>query len=102
MTAFAGMPSVSNGMKAPPAAALLADSGPATPSIAPCPNRSGSRDARFSTAYDAKEAMIAPAPGRIPRPKPRAEPRRIGSAERRQSSRVGRRPVVGAAKMSRS
>ena len=50
MTALAGMPSVRSGMKAPPAAALLADSGPATPSMAPLPNRSGYLDARFSTA----------------------------------------------------
>ena len=50
MTALAGMPRVSRGMNAPPAAALLAASGPATPSIAPAPNRSGCRDARFSTA----------------------------------------------------
>ena len=36
-----GMPSAIIGTKAPVAAALLADSGPATPSIAPCPKRSG-------------------------------------------------------------
>ena len=35
-----GMPSVSIGTIAPVAAALLADSGPATPSIAPWPNSS--------------------------------------------------------------
>src|SRR5882724_3135236 len=60
MTALAGMPRVSRGMNAPPAAALLAASGPATPSIAPAPNRSGCRDTRFSTAYEANDAMIAP------------------------------------------
>ena len=101
MTALAGMPSVSRGMNAPPAAALLAASGPATPSIAPAPNRSGCRDARFSTAYEANDAMIAPAPGRIPRKKPSTEPRRIGTAESRQSWRVGRSPVVGGANISR-
>ena len=50
ITTFGGMPSVISGMKAPPAAALLADSGPATPSIAPLPNRSGVFDSRFSSA----------------------------------------------------
>ena len=39
ITALAGMPRVSSGMKEVCAAALLAASGPATPSIAPVPNR---------------------------------------------------------------
>ena len=38
MTGWAGMPSVRSGMKEVCAAALLALSGPATPSIAPLPN----------------------------------------------------------------
>ena len=50
MTALAGMPRVSRGMKAPPVAALLADSGPATPSMAPVPNFSGCLETLFSTA----------------------------------------------------
>ena len=50
ITTFGGMPSVISGMNAPPAAALLAASGPATPSIAPLPNRSGDFDSRFSSA----------------------------------------------------
>ena len=50
MMTLGGMPSVISGMKAPPAAALLAASGPATPSIAPLPNRSGVRDSFFSIA----------------------------------------------------
>ena len=37
-----GRPSVSSGTSTPAAEALLAASGPATPSMAPCPNRSGS------------------------------------------------------------
>ena len=45
-----GMPSVSIGTIAPVAAALLADSGPATPSIAPLPNSSGCFETFFSTA----------------------------------------------------
>ena len=44
-----GMPSVRNGIIAALAYALFADSGAATPSIAPCPKRSGVFDRRFST-----------------------------------------------------
>jgi hypothetical protein len=50
MVPFAGMPSVSRGMKDDVAAALFADSGAATPSTAPCPNRSGVFDRFFSNA----------------------------------------------------
>ena len=39
ITAFGGMPSVSSGMKEVCAAALLALSGAATPSMTPVPNR---------------------------------------------------------------
>src|SRR5258705_8995939 len=39
-----GMPSANIGTNAPVAAALFADSGPATPSIAPLPKRSGCFD----------------------------------------------------------
>ena len=42
MMALDGRPSVSSGMKEVCAPALLADSGPATPSMAPLPNRLGS------------------------------------------------------------
>ena len=41
MAAFPGIPRVSRGMKEELDAALLADSGPATPAMAPCPNSSG-------------------------------------------------------------
>ena len=50
ITALAGMPSVSIGMNEVCAPALLADSGPATPSIAPWPKRDGSRANFFSSA----------------------------------------------------
>ena len=43
-----GMPRVNSGTMAPAVAELLAASGPATPSIAPLPNRSGSRESCFS------------------------------------------------------
>ena len=48
MTGLAGMPKVSMGMKEVCAAALLADSGAATPSIAPLPKRSGVLETFFS------------------------------------------------------
>jgi hypothetical protein len=49
MTAFGGRPSAISGMKQVCAAALFAASGPATPSGAPWPKRSGVREMRFST-----------------------------------------------------
>jgi hypothetical protein len=49
ITGLDGMPSVSSGMKEVCAAALLADSGAATPSIAPLPKRSASFDIFFSS-----------------------------------------------------
>ena len=49
MVALAGMPRLSSGMKDEVAAALFADSGPATPSMAPLPNREGSLATFFST-----------------------------------------------------
>ena len=47
---FPGMPSVSSGMNDELEAALLADSGPATPSMMPLPNSSGVLEYFFSTA----------------------------------------------------
>ena len=49
MVALPGMPSVSVGMNDVCAAALLAASGPATPSMAPLPKRDGSLAIFFST-----------------------------------------------------
>src|SRR5664279_73764 len=71
ITAFSGMPRVSSGMNDVCAPALLADSGPATPWIAPLPNWDGSLAIFFSTEYEAKEDSIAPPPGRIPRMEPK-------------------------------
>ncbi len=48
VTGLVGIPSASIGTNAPVAAALFADSGPATPSIAPLPKRSGCFDMRRS------------------------------------------------------
>ncbi|OJU36890.1 MAG: hypothetical protein BGN94_04130 [Rhizobiales bacterium 68-8] len=49
ISALPGMPSVSSGMKEVCAPALLAASGPATPSTAPWPNSCGRREIFFST-----------------------------------------------------
>ena len=50
MTALEGIPKVRRGTKAPVAPALLAASGPATPSMTPVPNFSGCLEDFFSTA----------------------------------------------------
>src|SRR5262245_11867376 len=73
-----GTPSASSGTIAPAVAALFADSGPATPSIAPWPNRSGVRESRFSVAEERIDEIVAPAPGVTPIRKPITEPRQIG------------------------
>ena len=91
MTALAGMPSVSSGMKAACAAALLAASGAATPAIAPWPNCSGVLEMRFSMPYAINEASTAPPPGRMPSRKPENDPRMMGMNDWRQSSRLGSR-----------
>ena len=48
ISAFGGMPRLNIGMKHAWAAALFADSGAATPSMAPLPKRCGVLDAFFS------------------------------------------------------
>ena len=48
--AVVGRPSVRSGSSVPAAEALLAASGPATPSMAPLPNSSGCLDSFFSVA----------------------------------------------------
>ena len=62
ITGFAGMPKVSMGMKEVCAAALLADSGAATPSIAPLPKRSGV----FETFFPRCRRRTRPGRGRRP------------------------------------
>ncbi|GAB3960102.1 hypothetical protein GCM10027614_81040 [Micromonospora vulcania] len=94
ITGWAGSPRVSSGMNDVCAAALLADSGPATPSIAPRPNSCGRLEIRFSTAYEVNEARTWPPPGRTPSAAPRPVPRRIGPTVRRRSARVGQRFVT--------
>src|SRR5262247_1781095 len=85
-----GTPNASMGTKAPEVAELLADSGPATPSIAPCPKRSGYLESRRSTAYETKDAMMCAEPGMMPIKKPRTVPRPMGQSEARHSSRDGK------------
>src|SRR5690348_11686944 len=65
-----GTPRANIGTIAPADAALLDDSGPATPSMAPLPKRDGSFATFFSTMYETKVAMVAPAAGRQPMTKP--------------------------------
>ena len=54
--------------------ALVAASGAAMPSMAPRPKRRGSRATFFSVAYEMKDAMVGPVPGRMPKAAPMAVP----------------------------
>src|SRR5271157_1313553 len=72
---FGGIPSVRSGMKEEEAAELFADSGAATPSMAPVPNFWGSFETLFSRPYDMNDARTGPPPGRMPRKKPTRVPR---------------------------
>jgi hypothetical protein len=90
MTGLDRIPSVSSGMNEVCAPALFADSGPATPSIAPLPNSSGVfRDAFFHRVGGEGGENGAAAGQNAERSSPSAVPRRIGAAMRRKSSRVG-------------
>ena len=82
------MPSVSSGTSTPVAAALLAASGPATPSIAPLPNSSGCFESFFSVAYDRKVGISEPPAGMVPNGKPMPVARSQAGHERRQSWRL--------------
>ncbi len=86
--ALVGRPSVSSGTSVPAAEALFAASGPATPSIAPCPNSSGCLASAFSVEYDRKVPISAPPAGIAPIGKPMSVPRSQGFHDRDQSSRV--------------
>ncbi len=94
ITGVVGMPSVSIGMNEVWAPALFADSGPATPSIAPLPKRSGVFEIFFSIAYEANDDRTAPPPGNTPSSEPRAVPRIAGMTEALNSAQLGsRRPT---------
>ena len=85
-----GIPSASNGTNAAPAAALLAASGPATPSTAPLPNLPGSLEIFRSTTYEANVDSTAAGPGTSPSRKPITEPRTAAGAACRDSCPLGR------------
>src|SRR3954447_9188536 len=85
--ALVGSPSDSIGTNVPAAEALLAASGPATPSIAPLPNSPLCFDSLFSVIYDKNVGSSAPPAGSAPNGKPKAVPRSHGFQDRRQSSR---------------
>ena len=83
--AVVGRPSVSSGTRVPVADALLAASGPATPSMAPLPNSPEFFESFFSIAYDKNVGISAPPAGIVPNGKPSAVPRSHGFYERFQS-----------------
>src|ERR1700741_2603489 len=85
--ALVGRPSDSMGTKVPAAEALLAASGPATPSMAPLPNSSLCLEGRFSGMYERNVGSSAPPAGSAPNGKPYAVPRSHGFHDRFQSSR---------------
>src|ERR671938_1672099 len=94
MVALAGMPSVSVGMNLHCASALFADSGPATPSIAPRPKRDGSFATFFSIMYEENDAIDGPVPGSTPKNAPSAVPRQIEPNDCLMSAHVGHRFVT--------
>src|SRR5689334_20127698 len=83
-----GRPIASNGANAAAAEALLAASGPATPSMAPLPNSSGCFDSFFSLTYDSTVGTSLPPTGSVPNAKPMPVPRSHGFQERAQSLRL--------------
>src|ERR671918_2086560 len=84
-----GIPSVRSGMNAPAVAELLADSGAATPSTAPFPNRSGRLEKRLATAYEMNDATVDPAPGNAPMKNPGTDPCATAPVESLRSCLVG-------------
>ena len=76
------------------AAALLADSGAATPSIAPRRTSPDAVETRFSSEYDVNDASTCPPPGSTPSSDPRAVPRSTGGTIRRSSARFSQSPLT--------
>src|SRR4030043_427063 len=91
MVILGGIPKESMGIMVAPAAELLADAGPATPSIAPFPNLSGCLETFFSTAYETKEERTGPPPGKIPRNNPMKDPLTMAHFASAQSFKDGHR-----------
>ncbi len=92
-TTLDGIPSVRRGIKEVCAAALLADSGAATPFMLPFPKLSGFLDIFFSNIYEEKEASTAPPPGRIPRRHPDRVPLRTAGIQVMNSFLLSMNPV---------
>src|SRR6185369_5469219 len=86
--AVVGSPRASSGTSVPAAAALLAASGPATPSMAPWPNWLGSRASRRSIAYERNVGISAPPAGSAPSGNPITAPRSHGFHDLDHSSLV--------------
>src|SRR4030042_2758421 len=84
-----GMPRTKRGMKAAWHAELLADSGPATPSMAPLPNSSGCLEMFLSIMYDEYVAITGAGPGTRPTPNPTAVPLKMDLIDLFKSSRDG-------------
>src|SRR5713101_9780126 len=76
-TGTPGTPRASIGTNAPEVAALLADSGPATPATAPRPNSSGCLETFRSTAYETNVEITCAEPGMMPIKNPSTVPRQI-------------------------
>src|SRR5712692_3422067 len=88
-TGVPGTPRASIGTNAPDVAALLADSGPATPATAPLPNSSGCFDTLRSTAYETNVEITWAEPGMMPIKNPSTVPRQMGMFDSRHSWRDG-------------
>ena len=96
VVALPGMPRARVGTMLPPTAALLAASGPATPSMAPLPNSSLYFDQRLVSLYEMSAAVVAPSAGRMPMNIPISQEMLIALAHLRKSARLGSRTAVRA------
>src|SRR6185503_8774409 len=87
-------PRVSIAMNGFWAAALLAASGDATPSMGHFPNREGSFAIFFYSMYVAKEESAGPVPGRTPKIAPTNVPRTVGHEASFRSLAAGIRLAI--------
>src|SRR5687767_13999743 len=86
-----GTPRASAGMNSHCEAALFAATVEATASIAPLPNCAWFFDTFFSSVYAENDAIVGPAPGKMPKNAPTAVPRIIGFQLCLKSFQVGHR-----------
>src|SRR5882762_2786431 len=95
VVAETGRPRARSVARLPVTDALLAASGPATPSIAPLPNSSGCLVIRFSSVYERTVGISAPPAGIAPMGNPMSAPRSQAFHERFQSDRdIQMEPVI--------